>query len=827
MSWSVPPEGPGQGRTPQVPAPGAATPASSAREPGAPAGAPGRTPPLSATRPSVPPGLPTATPAAPAPPDPGARAPEPARHPLSAPPRTDPPRARRPMPPSIGELLLRGAATIGVPVFVAGRFEDGMPLLWANEAFEKHADVRFSDVAGRPLSILGDRLGTPEESARMREQLAAGEEVHMMVRSAPRGGVAGWAQVSLTPARAGHDDRVTHWIGIGVDVSEHMERQAAHLATLTAQHRQREDSDLITQTTELLADLEYPYALRDIAELLGHVVRWAGFYVNDDGLMPAEGIDVKNPPSGRGRRHARYVAGDDQSRGGTGHRGVQDQLGDATSSGDATPTPGRLLEIVDDVQSLLDGQGDEPVALHLDIPHAQYSASGWLQRDLTRRLSEEMDGVPRTVVVHPVAGRKSTLGLLVVWLEDAGDAAQLYDGTEESEEVRAVLEVVARRAGNAIDNARLYAREHRLAETLQRAMLPEQADVPGLDVWTYYAPNAEHAQVGGDWYDILQISADVVGLVIGDVVGHDVEAAATMGQLRSVVRSYAFEMSAPGSVLQKVDQLVAGMGIPRSASMVYATLLKSESGSQSIEYSRAGHLPPLLLRGGEVVTLDEGGGALVGFGSRERTTGSYDLLPGDTLLFYTDGLIERRDRSLRIGLEKLLETAAAIQSKDAAGVGEELLARLADKPEDDVAIVVVRLPDPEGDKAEPSLSPRWRRWMLPSEPSSIGRARHAVLRTCQAWGVEESAQAELVVSELVANGVLHGWGHITLRLYDTGEGLRIEVEDSNPAPPVATDGHPNRLGGFGMQIVERLAEWGWRPAGTGKLVWAKLRDQAK
>lgn len=807
LSWSVPPEGPGKGPTPRVPPSPAGTtssapPASSAREPAPPAEA--RRPPATTPVTAGDAGLPPA-----------------------APPRTDPPRTRRPMPPSIGDLLLRGAATIGVPVFVTGPFAEGMPLIWANEAFEKHADVRFADVAGHPLSVLGDRLGTPEESARMREQLAAGEEVHMMVRSAGRGGVAGWAQVTLTPARAGHGDGVTHWMGIGVDVTEHMERQAAHLATLTAQHRQREDNDLITQTTELLADLEYPYALRDIAELLGHVVKWAGFYVNDDGLMPAEGIDVKNPPSGRGRRHARYVAGDDRSHG-AAHRGVQDQLGDATSSGDTTALPpGRLLEVVDNVQSLLDGQGDEPVALHLDIPHAQYSASGWLQRELSRRLSEEMGAVPRSVVVHPVAGRKSTLGLLVVWLEDAGDGMHLYEGTDESEEVRAVLEVVARRAGNAIDNARLYAREHRLAETLQRAMLPEQADVPGLDVWTYYAPNAEHAQVGGDWYDILQISTDVVGLVIGDVVGHDVEAAATMGQLRSVVRSYAFETSEPGSVLRKVDQLVAGMGIPRSASMVYATLLKSASGSQSIEYSCAGHLPPLLLRKGEVVTLDQGAGALVGFGSRERTSGSYDLLPGDTLLFYTDGLIERRDRSLRIGLEKLLETAAAIQSKDAAGVGEELLARLADKPEDDVAIVVVRLPDPEGDKAEPSLSPRWRRWMLPSEPSSIGRARHAVLRTCQAWGVEESAQAELVVSELVANGVLHGWGHITLRLYDTGEGLRIEVEDSNPAPPVATDGHPNRLGGFGMQIVERLAEWGWRPSGTGKLVWAKLRDQAK
>jgi len=139
---------------------------------------------------------------------------------------------------------------------------------------------------------------------------------------------------------------------------------------------------------------------------------------------------------------------------------------------------------------------------------------------------------------------------------------------------------------------------------------------------------------------------------------------------------------------------------------------------------------------------------------------------------------------------------------------------------------VVRIPDPEDDAAF-SGSPRSRRWLLPSEPASIGRARHAVLRTCQAWSLSDGPSAELVVSELVANAVLHGWGHIALRLYDTGEGLRIEVEDSNPTPPVATDGHPGRIGGYGMQIIDRLADWGWRPARDGKLVWAKVRSDAR
>jgi hypothetical protein len=279
----------------------------------------------------------------------------------------------------------------------------------------------------------------------------------------------------------------------------------------------------------------------------------------------------------------------------------------------------------------------------------------------------------------------------------------------------------------------------------------------------------------------------------------------------------------PGAVLDRVDQLVAGMRIPRSASLVLATLTRSEGG-WCLRYSRAGHLPPLVFRESGVLTLDGAGGAMIGFGSGGRTTATVDLVPGDVLVLYTDGLIERRDRTLRDGLAALSAAGAAGGGTDAAGIGEELLSRLADAPEDDVAVVVVRVPDPAR-KTTDSGTPRRRRWSLPSEPASIGRARHAVVRTCDAWGIAGAASAELVVSELVANAVMHGWGHVELRLFDTGDGLRIEVEDANPAPPVTTDGQPGRVGGYGMRIVERLGDWGWRPSGEGKLVWARIGPQ--
>ncbi len=699
-----------------------------------------------------------------------------------------------PEPPSV-DVLARALEATQVPYAMCDAHLD---VVWANAAFERTMGY---DAAGarerqrRPVPPEARRHG---EMARLRERLGRREPT-VAELSIPRAdGSVFRCKVYFSPVPL-PDGAPERWIVAFEDRTERLTHDAEQARIVEAERQERRSVNIIVQVSDLLMDVtDRVTPLHEIAALLRRtVVRWAAFYVNDGGLRPLDASSDLRPPSGRGNRHGESRRAD---------------------GGDEAHAP------QDAVQQLLDGDKDRPVELWLDHPHPRASASHWLVEQIARETSIEAssqdvtgrgDTAAGRAFVLPVPGRRRVIGVLVVQPRDEG-------GLDAS--TTTVLELIARRVGLVLDNARLYDREHRLAETLQRAMLPQQAEVEGLDVWTYYAPNSENAQVGGDWYDVLQIAPDVVGVVIGDVVGHDVEAAAAMGQLRSVVRSYAYDVTLPGPVLERVDQLVAGMRIPRAAGLVLSTLHR-DGEAWRLRWSRAGHLPVLHARGGQVTPLLGAGGPLVGFGGGQRDTEELVLEPGDVLVYHTDGLVERRDRDLREGLRALEHVVAGVTARDSAGIGEELLSRLADHPEDDVAVVVVRVPDPR-DAAERGRSPRRRRWSLPSEAASVARARHAVVRTCHAWDMPDAANAELVVSELVANAVLHGFGHVSLQLYDTGDGLRIEVEDGNPAPPVTTDGHPGRVGGFGMQIVERLADWGWRQSNRGKVVWAKVRPGA-
>jgi PAS domain S-box-containing protein len=701
-----------------------------------------------------------------------------------------------------GDLVARAMRATDAAVVISAVTRAQPAVVWANEAFTRASGYSLEEVVGRDLRLLHGPGTDAVQAHRIAQALAAGRSESATLLCYRRDGSTYWNHVSLSPVR---DDggRLTHWVEVQTDVTRRLAAQQGTGAGLP-ERRRGTGLGIVAQVSELLTDADETRTLGAIADLLVHdVVAWAGFFLDDGGLRPAETIELGDPVPGRRGRHGPPPAK-------TVHELALD-LEQASAAVEAEADP---------VQQLLDGTRSGPVELRLDVDAPALSAAGWLSRHLRDRIPAELTSqwTILRVTVLPVEGRERVLGLLVV-LPSPGIAG--VPGLAES--AHTVLHLTARRVGMAVENMRLHAREHRIAEALQRAMLPEQADVDGLDVWSHYAPSAAHAQVGGDWYDVLEVGPGVVVVVVGDVVGHDVEAAASMGQLRSVVRAYAFDAPSPGSVLQRVDQLVAGMRIPRAASLVLATLTRVGD-RWDLEYARAGHLPPVLVRRSGAEQLTGALGEMIGFGGKARMVSRERLHPGDVLVFYTDGLIERRDRSLREGIEALVAACATVTATDAAGIGEDLLSRLGDAPEDDMAVVVVRLPDPQGDRPVTyDDEHRQRRWVLPNEPASIGRARHAVLRTCHAWDLPDAPAAELVVSELMANAVLHGWGQVALRLADTGQGLRIEVEDSNPAPPVPADGHAGRVGGYGMQIVERLADWGWHPSGAGKLVWAQVR----
>ena len=300
-------------------------------------------------------------------------------------------------------------------------------------------------------------------------------------------------------------------------------------------------------------------------------------------------------------------------------------------------------------------------------------------------------GVTSGLVV-PLRARSRVLGALSLGLVGV---ERRYDEDDLS-----MAADIGHRAGLAIDNAQLFSREHEVAVALQRAMLPRVPHVPGLQISAHYFAGSERADVGGDWYDVLPLPDGSVGVAIGDVMGHDLIAAAAMGQLRSVLRSYAWEGHRPSEVLERMDRLVQGLGMAQLATCVYGRLLPVEGGAL-LRYANAGHLPPVVQRrNGEVEALDGGKSVLIGApgGASNRPDGSALISHGSTLILYTDGLVEDRETDVDAGVSRLCALVA--DHDPTLGVStlcDRLLDELLTGPRtDDAAVVAVRISDEWG-----------------------------------------------------------------------------------------------------------------------------------
>ncbi|MCW2578570.1 MAG: putative sensor protein, partial [Blastococcus sp.] len=259
-----------------------------------------------------------------------------------------------------------------------------------------------------------------------------------------------------------------------------------------------------------------------------------------------------------------------------------------------------------------------------------------------------------------------------------------------------LAEDLARRAALAIDNVRLYQREHTVADTLQRSLLPELPEVPGIEASAHYVSASSAADVGGDFYDLLDLPDGSIGIVVGDVVGHDVAAAAAMGHLRGLLRACIWDAddADPGSVLARVDRLVQGLRVASLATMVYARAVPPSAAGAPwrLHVANAGH-PPALLRepGGPVRVLEEITGMLVGVdASTHRQTVVLDVPAGSTLVAYTDGLIERPGQDMDEGIHELCERVGrAPVDADPRELCDAAVSGALDH-RDDVAVIAVR-----------------------------------------------------------------------------------------------------------------------------------------
>ncbi|QWZ08013.1 SpoIIE family protein phosphatase [Nocardioides panacis] len=397
-------------------------------------------------------------------------------------------------------------------------------------------------------------------------------------------------------------------------------------------------------------------------------------------------------------------------------------------------------------------------------------------------------------------------------LDDDGKRVGLRGSVQDITERRAAEEALAMAAANA----EAAAREHAIADQLQRSLLPQKGfDLDHLEVATYYRAGVEGTQVGGDWYDVIELGGGRTALVVGDVMGRGVRAAAVMGQLRSAVRAYARLDLPPADLLESLDGLVRDLGEDQIVTCIYAVF---DPADRCLRFANAGHLPPIVaVPGGECRLVGGDENPPLGVGPFNLTQHHVELEPNARVVLYTDGLVERRGEDIDVGIETLASRVAQMVGP-VDGVPEELVAAmLPDGPDDDVAILVARVDPPTG---EESLSRR----LEPSE-TAVAVARHLVTSYLEerAMPAPLVADAALATSELVTNAVLHGRAPVELRLRLEGSDVLVEVRDRATYQPRKQRPDENDEHGRGLQIVSALAaRWGTRPTEHGKAVWCIL-----
>ncbi|MDT0307546.1 SpoIIE family protein phosphatase [Streptomyces sp. DSM 44917] len=382
---------------------------------------------------------------------------------------------------------------------------------------------------------------------------------------------------------------------------------------------------------------------------------------------------------------------------------------------------------------------------------------------------------------------------------------------------RGLLNALSGLVAQALERARLYDEAASRARHLQRALLPRTLpDLPVITAAARFLPAGAATEVGGDWYDVIRQSAGRVALVAGDVMGHGMAEAATMGRLRTAMRTLSSLELPPDELLAHLNDLIRDLSEEWFATCLYGVY---DPVTRTFAYANAGHPPPAHVRPDATVTFpDEPVDPPLGAASPPFHMTTLDVPEGSLLVLYTDGLVESPRRDIGEGMERLAHLLRTRPADDLDALCDTLAADLlpADQPPDDDAALLVVRPRP--------LAPRdIAAWPLPEDPRAAREARGRVREQLAAWelGEELTMTTELIVSELVGNVIRHASGPLGLRLLRSGS-LICEVSDGSLTTPHIR--HPSLTdeGGRGLHLVAALAHrWGTRHTEHGKTIWTE------
>ncbi|MFE2229756.1 SpoIIE family protein phosphatase [Streptomyces kronopolitis] len=682
-------------------------------------------------------------------------------------------------PPMLERILALSPAGMGV-------LDRDLCFVWVNEALERLGGVPRDQRLGKRLRdvlpLLDPRLDAAGIESRTREVLDTGRPLvdHLL-----RGGTKEQPHrphaYSLSVFRL--HDAANQVLGVSFIVLDVTDRWRARdrLALLNEVGAQTGSTLDVMDTAQTLADISVPRLADFVAvDLLESVIR---------GDPPRPGARLHPPQLRR-----------------AGQQSVHEGFPESVA---ATGQPIMFHPDSPETQCIREGRSRLEAT-----PGA--SIDSWLATDPARAAKIREFGLCSLILV-PIRALGDVLGLVrfIRW--------QLRDPFEQDDLLLA--EEVVARAAVSIDNARRYTRQHSTALALQRSLLPRSLTGGStLDVAWRYLPAHASDGAGGDWCDVIPLSGARVALVVGDVVGHGIDAAATMGRLRTTVRTLADMDLPPDELLAHLDDLVmrlideeqsADPSVAPAALGATCLYAVYDPAGRTCTMARAGHPPAAVVApDGSVTFPDLPDGPPLGLGALPFESAVVDIADGSVLALYTDGLVETPDHDIDLGIDRLRTALASPGARLDELCGTILDEVLTGGPDDDVALLLARTHALGEDQVAT--------WELTSDPSVVAEARSLTADRLAAWGLDGLVFTfELIVSELVTNAVRYGNGRIRLRLIRQ-DALFCEVSDASSSSPRMRHARTTDEGGRGLFLVAQLARrWGTRYTTDGKIVWAE------